>query len=262
MNHNELKATHMNVDDVIADIARRLADESTPGKPIETERDMAIIMACCSLTKSELPEDRDGTTRMDNDNMRRWMEQIAEEARNAGGSAYPEILGRLSEFAYEFDEDLSKYFDEQRESAERPPEEKPEPVTSASEIERIGAAVASGEEMPEPAAGAFSGTEESVKAGKMADGAPIPSAEHINTEGTEGYGYGVLPDDYKRAVRLHLQVPDGGEVPDIEGWRYSQPTSVLVFQVAGRPEPSRVNVDDALADLGREAEATGADDAR
>lgn len=182
MKQDRLKETHENVETVIADIAEKLADPASD-MVVPLERDMAIMMACASITKSELATVRDGTTRMDHDLMKTWMNQIAELAKTVGGNSGAEILGRLAEMSYEFDEDLSAEYDKAKESVEAPPEEHPDikPVADGDAFSGLEAPAATREELrggqaadlsTQGAAG-VSVTTSGLERNEAADGSPI-----------------------------------------------------------------------------------------
>lgn len=111
----------------IVDRTTKLLDESgSVGEPLNdsaTYRDLAIIMACAVTTKDELDEPRmpdADEVIMNVGNLRSWISQILESAKELGDPDFPvpeklDLLEYLSELAYEVDEDLSREIDKARE---------------------------------------------------------------------------------------------------------------------------------------------------
>jgi hypothetical protein len=247
MKKEQLEQAIENVDETISAIAAELADKEAQHKPISTERDMAIIMACCTITKSELPQATGSSTVMDNKLMRGWMGQIAEEAKSVIKSSpvvAAEILGRLSEFAYEFDEDLSNEFDKMRESIES--EEEKEARERDDRLEILEAADDDDEE-PEDApspideedgrvgGGTFSATEQQAREGKQADGQPIHGEVHRIPDGDE------MECDHSKinkGDKIRLSPSFGGGIGVVEGpfHHSSWPIKVLHGNTKFKPD--------------------------
>jgi hypothetical protein len=120
MSEEIVDTTHDRIDATIADIAATLADPESD-KTVPVERDMAIIMACCAVTKSEMPESKEGNAQISKQLMRDWLQEIASVALELGGvnqTHTVDIMIALGELAYEFDEDLAKEFNDSRKKIE------------------------------------------------------------------------------------------------------------------------------------------------
>lgn len=106
MDNGKLATIHEGLDKILESTARELSAEGE-SKPIDTERDTAIIMVCAALAKSEIPaaKTEDEYAFINRSVLTEFLENIASDA---GSKA--DVLERLSELAYEYDDELAGKF--------------------------------------------------------------------------------------------------------------------------------------------------------
>lgn len=239
MNKDLLNKVHAGLDKIIETCADDLSSDDR--NSVAVEKDTSIILVCAALTKDSLPPvPDDDEASLNKDLMREWLKQIAKDAEASGGDLALNLLDTAYEFAYEFDEELASEFNDLKEKVQQKINSK---LISPLEEEDGGvdppvppsAASIPGVMIPDEAA------EPSIK--------ELEKGEHVNDEGTEGYGYEVMKDDFKEALRFDLGIPDGGEVPDIKGWRYSEPADVLAYQMQDGEVPRKVVVKSAIKEV-------------
>lgn len=264
MKNDQLKKIHEGLDKIIESCSADLTAEGE-SKPINVERDTAIIMVCAAAAKREIddPEDESENAVIHKRVMTEMLHNIAGEAPvNAA------VMERLSELAYEFDEKLSEEFKDRMRELRRPmkggPGEaiptpgvggaKPKTIDEQKDAHETGSEGWSGGdpnavprfdggESLEGKAG-FSATPSSLAEGKQADGSPVPADEPeepmpeppwVNPEGSQGFGFGMLP------VRFQEFIPE----EDRDGfgnWTYIEPMENLVYYILGREDPKQMNI--------------------
>lgn len=176
MNNQEKKQFRDNVDKTIGDIAAQLADDTEQHKPIGTERDMAIIMACCAVARTEGPEPTDSAV-IENGRARQFLLDLRNISQTLDKEPKLRLLGAVQDLVEDFElPELARAVAVEVEGAERMGS--PSPLAEEDGVKEELRQDQADHLSLEGKAG-VSATEENIKEGKQADGSPLPKIGEV-----------------------------------------------------------------------------------